>query len=128
MAPQILWRPGSSLQGAAAGQAGGESVFGPWRVNRERLTRSILRGAGSPGPQPGGGSALRQARVHPGIIIAVVVVALLALLAAIFIVKKYCFPESNATYRYSELRTQQEELDNSTTNRLQDDSDEDLLD
>lgn len=63
MAPQLLWRPGSNLRGAAAGQTGGESVLGPWRVNRERLTRSLLRGAGSPGPQPGGGSALQQVNV-----------------------------------------------------------------
>ncbi|XP_069823065.1 sortilin-like isoform X1 [Dendropsophus ebraccatus] len=68
-----------------------------------------------------------EVRVHPGIIAAVVVVALMALLAAIFIIKKYCFSESNITYRYSTLRSHHEELDNSTTNRLQEDSDEDLL-
>ncbi|KAM5148034.1 uncharacterized protein ACMZJ9_011681 [Mantella aurantiaca] len=114
---------GSGVRGAAAGQAGW-SVLGAG--SRERLTRRLLQSAGSPGTQPGG--TLLQARVHPGIIIAVVVVASVALLAAIFIVKKYCFPESAVTYRYSVLRTQQEELDNSTTTRLQDDSDEDLLD
>ncbi|XP_063796964.1 sortilin-like isoform X2 [Pseudophryne corroboree] len=70
---------------------------------------------------------LVQIRIHPGIIAAVVVVALLAVLAAVFIVRKYCCSESNITYRYSVLRRHQEELDNSTTNRLQDDSDEDLL-
>ncbi|KAM4650837.1 uncharacterized protein O3C94_013480 [Discoglossus pictus] len=75
-----------------------------------------------------GGGALQQVRLHPGVIAAVVIVALLAFLAAVFIVKKYCFPESNITYRYSVLRSHQEDLDNSSTNRLQDDSDEDLLD
>ncbi|XP_029456856.1 sortilin-like isoform X2 [Rhinatrema bivittatum] len=68
---------------------------------------------------------------HPGIIVAIIVVAFLAFLAAVFIVKKYCFTESNVTYRYSVLRSYQEadDLGNSTTNRLQnDDSDEDLLD
>ncbi|MEE6501859.1 hypothetical protein FKM82_004339, partial [Ascaphus truei] len=80
--------------------------------------------AGGPGEL---GDSPQQVRIHPGIIAAVVVVALLALLAAVFIVKKYCFPERNITYRYSVLRRHQDDLDNSTTNRLQDDSDEDLL-
>ncbi|XP_029456855.1 sortilin-like isoform X1 [Rhinatrema bivittatum] len=72
-----------------------------------------------------------QVKSHPGIIVAIIVVAFLAFLAAVFIVKKYCFTESNVTYRYSVLRSYQEadDLGNSTTNRLQnDDSDEDLLD
>ncbi|XP_030062098.1 sortilin-like isoform X2 [Microcaecilia unicolor] len=72
-----------------------------------------------------------KVKSHPGIIAALVVVASLALMAAVFIVKKYCFTESNVTYRYSVLRAYQEidDLDHSTTNRLRsDDSDEDLLD
>ncbi|XP_077134780.1 uncharacterized protein LOC143788783 [Ranitomeya variabilis] len=112
MAPRDLWRPGP--------EDGGRSVKAEQYVGN--LLLQVSR------EQPSGKGDEQQVRVHAGIIAAVVVVALLALLAAILIIKKYCFPESNVTYRYSTLRNHQEDLDNSTTIRLQEDSDEDLLD
>ncbi|KAM4021986.1 uncharacterized protein ACNLHF_027280 [Anomaloglossus baeobatrachus] len=122
MAPRELWRPGPE-DGAAAGdpaevtvraeQYGGSLVLQAARFIRE---------------QPSGNGAEQQIRVHPGIIAAVVVVAVLALLAAVFIIKKYCTSGSNVSYRYSTLRDHQEDLGNSATTRLQEDSDEDLLD
>ncbi|XP_058844538.1 sortilin-like isoform X1 [Acipenser ruthenus] len=75
-----------------------------------------------------------QGRLHPGLIVAVVIVAFIAVLAAAFIIRKYCFPQSNATYRYSVLRRNEEwsiadELDNNTASRrlYNDDSDEGML-
>ncbi|XP_066452708.1 sortilin-like [Eleutherodactylus coqui] len=115
MAPRELWRPVDERVAEGFGSAG-------------RYAGSLLlHGARTAREQAGGDGAEQQIRVHPGILAAVVVVALLALLAAIFIIKKYCFPESNLTYRYSTLRSHHEELDNSATTRLQEDSDEDLL-
>ncbi|KAL0978135.1 hypothetical protein UPYG_G00166600 [Umbra pygmaea] len=46
----------------------------------------------------------QQARLHPGVIAAVIFVAFAAILAAVLIIRKYCFPRSEATYRYSVLR------------------------
>ncbi|KAM3914378.1 uncharacterized protein RB166_016963 [Leptodactylus fuscus] len=122
MAPPELWRPGPGYVGVAAGLAA-------VTVKAEQYSRNLLlTGSRTAREQPSVDGAEQQVRVHPGIIVAVVVVALLALLAAIFIIKKYCFPESNITYRYSVLRSRHEDLYNSATNRLQEDSDEDLLD
>ncbi|XP_063796963.1 uncharacterized protein LOC134958347 isoform X1 [Pseudophryne corroboree] len=123
---QDLCSAAFGLGGIAVGQASSLGLD-LWSVTGVHRARGLLQSAGSPGEQPNGDGALQQIRIHPGIIAAVVVVALLAVLAAVFIVRKYCCSESNITYRYSVLRRHQEELDNSTTNRLQDDSDEDLL-
>ncbi|XP_069592733.1 sortilin-like [Ranitomeya imitator] len=119
MAPRDLWRPGPEDGGAA----GGRAVV---TVKTDQYVGNLLLQASR--EQPSGNGDEQQVRLHPGIIAAVVVVAMLALLAAILIIKKYCFPESNVTYRYSTLRNHHEDLDNSATTRLQEDSDEDLLD
>ncbi|KAG7326544.1 hypothetical protein KOW79_009945 [Hemibagrus wyckioides] len=58
-------------------------------------------------------------RLHPGVVAAVVIVAIAAIVAAVFIIKKYCFPQSDATYRYSVLRRMEEQRE--------EESDEDLL-
>ncbi|XP_041081315.1 sortilin-like [Polyodon spathula] len=75
-----------------------------------------------------------QGRLHPGLIVAVVIVAFIAVLAASLIIRKYCFPQSNVTYRYSVLRENEEqsiadELDNNAASRrlYNDDSDEGML-
>lgn len=44
------------------------------------------------------------ARLHTGVIVSVIFVTLSAIVAAVFIIKKYCFPRSEATYRYSVLK------------------------
>lgn len=62
-------------------------------------------------------------RLHSGVIASVVVVVIGATAAAFFIIRKYCFPQSNATYRYSELQQMEEH----NTAIDQEDSDEDLL-
>ncbi|KAI1897161.1 hypothetical protein AGOR_G00080340 [Albula goreensis] len=64
-----------------------------------------LRDNNSVKPSP----AAPQARLHPGVVAAVVVVSLMAIVAAVFIIKKYCFQQSEATYRYSTLRAMEEE-------------------
>lgn len=43
-------------------------------------------------------------RLHPGIIASVIFVAVAAIVAAVLIIRKYCFPVNEATYRYSLLR------------------------
>ncbi|KAK3574797.1 hypothetical protein QTP86_018383 [Hemibagrus guttatus] len=58
-------------------------------------------------------------RLHPGVVASVVIVAIAAIVAAVFIIKKYCFPQSDATYRYSVLRRMEEQRE--------EESDEDLL-
>ncbi|KAL7891639.1 hypothetical protein AOLI_G00011150 [Acnodon oligacanthus] len=65
-----------------------------------------------------------QVRLHPGVVASVVVVAVAAIAAAAFIVRKYCFPQSDATYRYSVLRQMEE---HSAASREEDESDEELL-
>ncbi|CAK6974224.1 hypothetical protein LDENG_00266090 [Scomber scombrus] len=43
-------------------------------------------------------------RLHPGIIASVIFVCVVAIAAAVLIIRKYCFPVNEATYRYSVLR------------------------
>lgn len=43
-------------------------------------------------------------RLHPGIIASVIFVSVAAVVAAVLIIRKYCFPVNEATYRYSVLR------------------------
>ncbi|KAM7402211.1 hypothetical protein PAMP_017474 [Pampus punctatissimus] len=43
-------------------------------------------------------------RLHPGIIASVIFVSVAAIAAAVLIIRKYCFPVNEATYRYSVLR------------------------
>ncbi|KAJ8390524.1 hypothetical protein AAFF_G00103210 [Aldrovandia affinis] len=73
-------------------------------------------------------------RLHPGVAAAVVVVSLIAFVAAVFIIRKYCFHRSKATYRYSVLRGMEEDgnaerLEDSDTDLGpgREQSDEDLL-
>ncbi|XP_058844539.1 uncharacterized protein LOC117413981 isoform X2 [Acipenser ruthenus] len=65
-----------------------------------------------------------QGRLHPGLIVAVVIVAFIAVLAAAFIIRKYCFPQ-----RRNEEWSIADELDNNTASRrlYNDDSDEGML-
>lgn len=80
-------------------------------------------------------SSTQQARLHPGVIAAVIFVTFTAVLAAVFIIRKYCFPRSEATYRYSVLRRMEaegpggteEEEDRPGPYTLGEDSDEDML-
>ncbi|KAI4902105.1 hypothetical protein NFI96_013184 [Prochilodus magdalenae] len=65
-----------------------------------------------------------EVRLHPGVVVSVVIVTVAAIAAAAFIIRKYCFPQSDATYRYSVLRQMEE---HSAASREEDDSDEDLL-
>ncbi|KAJ8265620.1 hypothetical protein COCON_G00147190 [Conger conger] len=76
-------------------------------------------------------SPIIQERIHPGVIAAVVVVSLIAIVAAVFILRKYCFQRSEATYRYSALRAMEEDgtagdLDDDC-GPVEEDSDEDIL-
>ncbi|KAF3689938.1 putative protein C3orf67 -like protein [Channa argus] len=48
-------------------------------------------------------------RVHPGIIASVIFVAVAAIAAAVLIIRKYCFPVNEATYRYSVLRRMEDQ-------------------
>lgn len=64
------------------------------------------------------------ARLHFAVIASVVIVIVAAAAAAVFIIRKYCCPQSNITYRYSELR--QMEAQNAAREE-DNDSDEDLL-
>ncbi|MCI4375293.1 hypothetical protein PGIGA_G00107820 [Pangasianodon gigas] len=76
-----------------------------------RSFRSVLEPTA---PPPG-----LQVRLHPGVVASVVMVAIAAVAAAVFIIRKYCFPQSDATYRYSVLRQMEEQRE--------EESDEDLL-
>ncbi|KAG5274381.1 hypothetical protein AALO_G00135520 [Alosa alosa] len=70
----------------------------------------------------------QQVRLHPGVVAAVVIVSLAALVAAIYIIRKYCFPQNDAVYRYSVLRQMEEQRTSATEeSRLSEESDEDLL-
>ncbi|KAF7711528.1 hypothetical protein HF521_000539 [Silurus meridionalis] len=75
-------------------------------------SRSFRSVSESTAPPPG-------VRLHPGVVASVVIVALAAVVAAVFIIRKYCFPQSDATYRYSVLRQMEEQR--------QEESDEELL-
>lgn len=67
-------------------------------------------------------------RLHPGVIASVVFVALSAIIAAVLIIRKYCFPRSETSYRYSVLRRMEmEEEGERGTHTVGEDSDEDLL-
>lgn len=73
-------------------------------------------------------------RLHPGIIASVILVSAVAVAAAVLIIRKYCFPVNEATYRYSVLRQMEEghsaaaEEDGDRRSRtVGEDSDEDLL-
>ncbi|CAN9511811.1 unnamed protein product [Ophioblennius macclurei] len=48
-------------------------------------------------------------RLHPGIIASVIFVSAAALIAAVLIIRKYCFPVNEATYRYSVLRQMEDQ-------------------
>lgn len=67
---------------------------------------------------------VQQVRLHFGVIASVVIVIVAAIAAAVFIIRKYCCLQSNATYRYSELRQMQEQ---NADREEENDSDEDLL-
>ncbi|TRY65044.1 hypothetical protein DNTS_018547 [Danionella cerebrum] len=62
-------------------------------------------------------------RLHSGVIASVVVVVIGATVAAVLIIRRYCCPLSNVTYRYSDLQQMEEQ----NTAIEQEDSDEDLL-
>lgn len=47
--------------------------------------------------------------LHPGIIASVILVSVAAIFAAVLIIRKYCFPVNEATYRYSVLRGMEEQ-------------------
>lgn len=73
-------------------------------------------------------------RLHPGIIASVIFVSVAAAVAAALIIRKYCFPVNEATYRYSQLRRMEDqgsavtEEDGDTGPRtVGEESDEDLL-
>ncbi|KAG7472482.1 hypothetical protein MATL_G00109370 [Megalops atlanticus] len=97
------------------------------RTRSEHDTGMVLRVNSSSEPPP---QTAQQERLHPGVIAAVVVVSLLAIVAAGFIIRKYCFVRSEATYRYSALRMMEEQAteDSNTDHELdREESDEDLL-
>ncbi|KAM4582546.1 protein CFAP20DC [Fundulus diaphanus] len=48
-------------------------------------------------------------RLHPGIIASVILVCAAAVAAAVLIIRKYCFPVNEATYRYSLLRRMEDQ-------------------
>uniref|UniRef100_A0A1A7XGV8 Family with sequence similarity 3, member C n=1 Tax=Iconisemion striatum TaxID=60296 RepID=A0A1A7XGV8_9TELE len=48
-------------------------------------------------------------RLHPGIIASVILVCVAAAAAAVLIIRKYCFPVNQATYRYSLLRRMEDQ-------------------
>ncbi|KAM7006185.1 protein CFAP20DC [Tautogolabrus adspersus] len=48
-------------------------------------------------------------RLHPGIIAPVIFVCVAAIVAAVLIIRKYCFPVNEATYRYSVLMRLEEQ-------------------
>lgn len=63
-------------------------------------------------------------RLHSAVIVSVVIVIAVAVAAAVLIIRKYCCPQSNVTYRYSDLRQMEEQ---NAAAEVDDDSDEDLL-
>ncbi|GAA6221911.1 sortilin-like [Lates japonicus] len=81
-------------------------------------------------------SATKQAglRLHPGIIASVIFVSVVAIAAAVLIIRKYCFPVNEATYRYSLLRRMEDQGSTVTDEdgdrgpcTVGEESDEDLL-
>ncbi|XP_044032713.1 sortilin-like [Siniperca chuatsi] len=73
-------------------------------------------------------------RLHPGIIASVIFVSLAAVVAAVLIIRKYCFPVNEATYRYSVLRRMEDQSSAVTEEdgdrgpcTVEEESDEDLL-
>ncbi|KAK5872550.1 hypothetical protein PBY51_013237 [Eleginops maclovinus] len=48
-------------------------------------------------------------RIHPGVIASVVFVSVAAIVAALLIIRKYCYPVNEASYRYSQLRRMEEQ-------------------
>eukprot|EP00064_Thunnus_orientalis_P008921 superscaffoldBa00001096_g8944 len=73
-------------------------------------------------------------RLHPGIIASVIFVSVAAIAAAVLIIRKYCFPVNDVTYRYSLLRrledqgsTVTEEDGDRGPGTAGEESDEDLL-
>ncbi|KAG9277000.1 hypothetical protein AMEX_G6980 [Astyanax mexicanus] len=82
--------------------------------------RSVSEPTANPSPPP------PQVRLHPGVVVSVVFVTIAAILAAAFIIRKYCFSPSEASYRYSVLR-QMEEHRAAAAAGEEDESDEDLL-
>ncbi|KAM4613753.1 protein CFAP20DC [Polymixia lowei] len=83
-------------------------------------------------PQTGKYYELVGLRLHPGIIASVIFVTLSAIAAAVLIIKKYCFPLNEATYRYSLLRHLEEQGPAEEDNdqgpcTVGEESDEDLL-
>lgn len=56
-------------------------------------------------------SAAQQAglRLHPGIIASVIFVSVAAIVAALLIIRKYCFPVNDVRYRYSQLRRMEDQ-------------------
>ncbi|KAL3058733.1 hypothetical protein OYC64_010808 [Pagothenia borchgrevinki] len=72
-------------------------------------------------------------RIHPGVIASVVFVSVAAILAALLIIRKYCYPVNEASYRYSTLRGMEEQGSAMTEGgdtgpcTVGDESDEDLL-
>ncbi|KAM9408190.1 protein CFAP20DC [Pholidichthys leucotaenia] len=48
-------------------------------------------------------------RLHPGIIASVIFVSVAAVAAAVLIIRKYCFPVNEVTYRYSVLRRMEDQ-------------------
>lgn len=71
-------------------------------------------------------------RLHPGIIASVILVCVAAIVAAVLIIRKYCFPVNEATYRYSVLRRLEEQGSAGTEgdggpDTVGEESDEDML-
>ncbi|KAM4587296.1 protein CFAP20DC [Odontesthes bonariensis] len=73
-------------------------------------------------------------RLHPGIIASVIFVSMAAVAAAVLIIRKYCFPVNEATYRYSVLRRTEDQQSAVTEEdgdrgpgTVGEESDEDLL-
>lgn len=48
-------------------------------------------------------------RLHPGLIGSVIFVCAAAIAAAVLVIRKYCFPVNEETYRYSLLRRQEDQ-------------------
>ncbi|CAB1438016.1 unnamed protein product [Pleuronectes platessa] len=71
-------------------------------------------------------------RLHPGVIASVIVVLAAMVAAAVLIIRRYCFPVNQATYRYSVLRGMEDQGSAGTDGdrgprTAGEDSDEDLL-
>ncbi|KAJ7999883.1 hypothetical protein DPEC_G00199030 [Dallia pectoralis] len=104
----------------------------PTSLSKVRLwkDRIIIRSASSTPIQ----ETTAQARLHPGVIAALVFVSFAAILAAVSIIRKYCFPRSDTIYRYSVLRRMEDEWSGETndddgkgTCTVGEDLDEDML-